>query len=66
MSEFKVGDKVWVLCEVKDKVDGTVQVEGAKGATFWIYAGHCRPEAKMLDGTELVAKHNKGIEVQGE
>jgi hypothetical protein len=26
----------------------------------------CRPEAEMLDGTELVAEYKKGIEVQGE
>ena len=63
MSEFKVGDKVWVLCLVIDRADGSVQVEGAKGATWWIYADHCRPEARMLDGTESVAKYNKGIEV---
>ena len=44
MSEFKVGNRVWVLCEVKDKADGTVQVEGAKGATWWMYADHCRPD----------------------
>jgi hypothetical protein len=25
-----------------------------------------RPEAEMLDRTELIAKHNKEIEVQGE
>jgi len=66
VSEIEVGDRVWVLCEVKDKADGTVQVEGAKGATWWMYADHCRPEAKMLDGTELVAKYKKGNEVQGE
>jgi len=64
--EMKAGDKVWVLCEVKDKVDGTVRVEGAKGATWWMYADHCRPEAKMLDSTELASKYSKGIEVQGE
>jgi hypothetical protein len=28
---------------VKDEADGTVQVEGAKGATWWMYADHCRP-----------------------
>jgi hypothetical protein len=36
------------------------------GAVFEAKRSDCRPEAKMLDGTELVAKYNKGNEVQGE
>jgi hypothetical protein len=56
--EIKSGDKVWVLCEVKDKVDGTVRVEGAKGATWWMYAGHCRPVEPPVVKDSFTAETN--------
>jgi hypothetical protein len=36
------------------------------GGGFWTVTKDLRPESKMLDGSELIANHNKGIEVQGE
>ena len=70
--EMKVGDNVWVLCEVlqvdRDHVRllQSTHAPGSSSNVFWSAQKHCRPEAKMLDGTELIASHNKGIEVQGE
>jgi hypothetical protein len=54
-----------VLCEVKDKADGTVQVEGAKGAAWWMYANHCRlvePSPKEpTPGQKLAERTMKAI-----
>jgi hypothetical protein len=66
---MKRGDKVWVLCDVvtayKDQDFPYVDVEH-DGTVFQAIKKHCRPEAEMLDGAELVAKCNKENEVQGE
>jgi hypothetical protein len=70
--QVKVGDKAWVLCEVlqvdRDHVRllQSTHAPGSSSNVFWSAQKHCRPEAEMIDGTELVAKYNKGIEVQGE
>ena len=67
MSNYKIGDNVWVKCKVVEFHENLIKVTGS-GRDNWFWAGReqCRPEAEMLDGTELVAKYNKGIEVQGE
>ena len=39
----KVGDKVWVLCEVIDTGNDSVRVKGGMGTTWWTYAEQCRP-----------------------
>jgi hypothetical protein len=43
--EVKVGDKVWVLCEVTgfDRRTGQVKVSGPYGGNFWTMASECRP-----------------------
>ena len=42
--EVKVGDKVWVLCEVKQALPDGFQVKGCSGgAPFWALAEDCRP-----------------------
>jgi hypothetical protein len=64
--EMKVGDKVWVRAIIEGFVVGGVRVQGLCGGGFWTVAKDLRPEAEMLDGSELIANHNKGIEVQGE
>jgi hypothetical protein len=39
MSEFKVGDKVWVKCEVLEILqDGTCKIIGNYGSAFWTVA----------------------------
>jgi hypothetical protein len=44
VSELKVGDKVWVLCEVKQALPDGFQVKGCSGgAPFWALAEDCRP-----------------------
>jgi hypothetical protein len=42
---YKVGDKVWVLCEVTgfDRRTGQVKVSGPYGGNFWTMASECRP-----------------------
>jgi hypothetical protein len=44
VSEFKVGDKVWVLCEVIAPWDNLIKVTGS-GKDNWFWAGReqCRP-----------------------
>ena len=64
--EMKAGDKVWVRAIIEGFVVGGVRVQGLCGGGFWTVTKDLRPEAEMLDGAELVAKYNKGIEVQGE
>ena len=70
--EVKAGDFVWVKCEVlqvdRDHVRllQSTHAPGSSSNVFWSAIKHCRPEAEMLDGSELIANHNKGIEVQGE
>jgi len=39
----KVGDKVWVLCEVIDTGNDSVRVKGGMGTTWWTHAEQCRP-----------------------
>ena len=45
MSNIKIGDKVWVLCEVAefDRKAGQVKVSGPYGGDFWTIANECRP-----------------------
>jgi hypothetical protein len=65
--EMKKGDKVWVLCEVAMVYNRSLYMDiRHDGAVFEAKRSDCRPEAEMLDWSELIAKHNKGIEVQGE
>jgi hypothetical protein len=64
--QVKVGDKVWVRAIVEGFVIGGVRIQGLCGGGFWTVVSDLRPEAEMLDRTELIAKHNKEIEVQGE
>jgi hypothetical protein len=64
--EVKVGDTVWVRAIIEEFVVGGVRVQGLCGGGFWTVTKDLRPEAEMLNGNELVSKHNKGIEVQGE
>jgi hypothetical protein len=64
--EMKAGDRVWVRAIIEGFVVGGVRVQGLCGGGFWTVTKDLRPEAKMLDRTESVSKHNKEIEVQGE
>ena len=64
--EMKAGDKVWVRATIEEFVVGGVRVQGLCGGGFWTVTKDLRPEAEMLDGSELIANHNKEIEVQGE
>jgi hypothetical protein len=42
--EMKIGDKVWVLCEVKQALPDGFQVKGRSGGVpFWVLADYCRP-----------------------
>jgi hypothetical protein len=43
--QVKVGDKVWVLCEVTgfDRRTGQVRVSGPYGGNFWTMTSECRP-----------------------
>ncbi len=44
MSELKTGDKVWVLCEIREALPDGFQVKGCSGgAPFWALAEDCRP-----------------------
>jgi hypothetical protein len=55
--QVKVGDKVWVLCEVKQALPDGFQVKGCSGgAPFWALAEDCRPveppnSPKILDSS---------------
>jgi hypothetical protein len=42
--QVKVGDKVWVLCEIREALPGGFHVKGCSGgAPFWALAEDCRP-----------------------
>jgi hypothetical protein len=64
--EMKVGDTVWVRAIIEGFVIGGVRVQGLCGGGFWTVTKDLRPDAAIPNGIELVSKHNKGIEVQGE
>jgi hypothetical protein len=64
--EMKVGDKVWVKAIIEGFVVGGVRVQGLCGGGFWTVTKDLRHDAAIPSGNELVSKHNKGIEVQGE
>jgi hypothetical protein len=70
--QVRVGDNVWVLCEVlqvdRDHVRllQSTHAPGSSSNVFWSAQKHCRPEAEMIDAKDLILEHNKGIEVQGE
>ena len=50
MSEFKVGDKVWVLCKVIEPCDNLVKVTGSGDDNwFWADRDHCRPVGPELN-----------------
>ncbi len=66
MSEFKVGDKVWVLCEVEEvHPEGEVLVSGLNGGEFYVSQSDCRtvePQAKEpTQGQRLAQQALKGI-----
>ena len=45
MSELKVGDKVWVLCEVVNRNQHSAWVEvGSRQGRVWVDASDCRPD----------------------
>jgi hypothetical protein len=65
--QVKAGDNVWVLCKVIEPCENLMKVTPSGDDNwFWAGRGQCRFESEMLDAKELVSKHNKGIEVQGE
>jgi hypothetical protein len=64
--QMKAGDKVWVRAIIEGFVVGGVRVRGLCGGGFWTVTKDLRPDAEMLNGNELVSKHNKEIEVQDE
>ncbi len=67
MSErVKIGDEVWVKATVQDIRGKRVRLLFGSIWPLWLFVSDCRPEAEMIDATELIAKYNKGIEVQGE
>jgi hypothetical protein len=42
--QVKVGDKVWVLCEIKEALPDGFKVKGCSGGIpFWVLAEDCRP-----------------------
>jgi len=44
VSEFKVGDKVWVLCKVIGSCENLMKVTGSSDENwFWADQDHCRP-----------------------
>jgi hypothetical protein len=55
---MKVGDKVWVLCEViKIQETGEFQVSGPLGGSFWITVHECKPiEPEAVEQTETVGR----------
>jgi hypothetical protein len=66
VSEFKVGDKVWVLCEVEEvHPEGEVLVSGLNGGEFYVSQSDCRtvePQAKEpTRGQKLAQQALKGI-----
>jgi hypothetical protein len=64
--QVKVGDKVWVLCEIREALPDGFQVKGCSGgAPFWALAEDCRPvepEAKEpTRGQKLAERTMKAI-----
>jgi hypothetical protein len=57
VSNYKVGDKAWVLCEVEEvHPEGEVLVSGLHGGEFYVSQSDCRPvepsnSPKILDGS---------------
>jgi hypothetical protein len=48
--KLKAGDKVWVLCEVKQALPDGFQVKGCSGGIpFWVLADYCRPVESAQD-----------------
>jgi len=64
--QMKAGDKVWVRAIIEGFVVGGVRVLGLCGGGFWTVTKDLRPDAGIPNESELISKHNKGIEVQGE
>ena len=63
----KVGDWVWVKGQIKNTKFGATETEvEICEQRVYVRIFDCRPEAEMLDWSELITKHIKGIEVQGE
>jgi len=61
MSEFKVGDKVWIEAEVIDIVGAAVRVRADLcDESFWVNAGQCKPVEKRLLDTEIGAVKTVG------
>jgi hypothetical protein len=64
--QVKVGDRVWVLCEIREALPDGFQVKGCSGgAPFWALAEDCRPvepEAKEpTRGQKLAERTMKAI-----
>jgi hypothetical protein len=54
--QVKAGDKVWVLCEVKQALPDGFQVKGCSGgAPFWALAEDCRPVEPAIDACAKTA-----------
>jgi hypothetical protein len=53
----KIGDKVWVLCEVKQALPDGFQVKGCSGGIpFWVLADYCRPvETPVIEANTKTA-----------
>jgi len=59
VSELKVGDKVWVLCEVKQALPDGFQVKGCSGGIpFWVLADYCRPVEPPVIKESLTTESN--------
>ena len=58
--QVKVGDKVWVLCEVTgfDRRTGQVKVSGPYGGNFWTMASECRPVEPPVIKQSLTTESN--------
>jgi hypothetical protein len=64
---YTKGDVVWVRATVAHNSPSSLYMElDCNCQEVIAIKSDCRPEAEMLDGNELVSKHNQGIEVQGE
>jgi hypothetical protein len=64
---YAKGDVVWVRATVVYNSPSSLYMElDCNCQEVIAIKSDCRPEAEMLDGSELIANHNKGIEVQGE
>ena len=64
---YAKGDIVWVRATVVHCNPSSLYMElDCNCQEVIAIKSECRPEAEMLDGNELVSKHNQGIEVQGE